>query len=47
MLLLSAGGSLNTRKEAGFLTLPRQNLFTYHLPGNTSEGDDISDGIPA
>ncbi len=47
MLLLSAGGSLNTRKEAGFLTLPRQNLFTYHLPGNASEGDDIGDGIPA
>ena len=47
MLLLSAGGSLNTRKEAGFLTLPRQNLFTYHLPGNASEGDNIGDGIPA
>lgn len=47
MLVLSAGGSLNTREEAGFLTLPRQNLFTYHLPGNASEGDDIGDGIPA
>lgn len=47
MLVLSAGGSLNIRKEAGFLTLPRQNLFTYHLPGNAPEGDDVGYGIPA